>query len=145
MSNGMEHLDREWEAMGWSKDDEDDPQSWIYHHLKELLELFTSEGHSGTSAPYVVELFSKLALFKPLGPLSGKDSEWIEVGENTFQNKRCSHVFKENGQAYDIQGRIFRHANGTAFQSYDSRVDVTFPYEPTTEFVDVPDAEPESE
>lgn len=141
MSSYLQHLDREWAAMGWPMSGDDDPQVRIYDHLKKLLEAFDGEGHSGTSAPYMVYLFSKLALFKPIGPLTGVDSEWIEVSEGLLQNCRCSHVFKENGEAYDSNGRVFEEPDGSRFTSSDSRVPVTFPYTPTTEIVKVDTSE----
>jgi hypothetical protein len=63
-----------------------------------------------------------------------------------FQNKRCSHVFKQadrfDGQAYDIDGIIFYdwytdeegNKSKSYFTSADSRVPVTFPYVPTREY-----------
>ena len=136
MSNYLEHLDREWSAMGWPTEG-DDPQAWIYQHLRKLLEAFSGEGHSGSSAPYTVDLFSKLALFEPLGPLTGEDGEWNEVAEDKFQNNRCSHVFKENGEAYDSTGRVFEEPNGCRYTSRESRTPVTFPYTPSTSVVKV--------
>ena len=144
MINYLEYLDSEWKAMGWPTEGENDPQVWIYEHLKKLLEAFDEEGHSGTSAPYTVSLFKKLALFEPLGPLTGDDSEWIEVTDSMLQNRRCSHVFKENGEAYDIDGKVFEEPDGSRFTSRDSRVPVTFPYTPTTEIVKIDTAGPAS-
>ena len=106
--------------------------------VMKLINVFADEGHSGMSASLAVNIFEKLARFEPLTPLTGDDDEWVEVGPGVFQNKRCSHVFKENGQAYDIDGRIFREPDGCCFTSKDSRVDVTFPYTPKREYVDVP-------
>lgn len=102
-----------------------------------MARQFADEGHSGMSASIAVSLFKDVAMFKPLTPLTGDDDEWNECGEGVFQNKRCSHVFRENGQAYDIQGRIFREPDGVCFTGRDSRVDVEFPYMPTSEYVDV--------
>ena len=137
MSNYIDHLNREWEAMGWPTEGEDDPQVWVYNHLKKLLEAFDGEGHSGTSAPYTVGLFKKLALFEPLGPLTGEDGEWMEVTDDMFQNHRCPNVFKENSEAYDIKGKVFEEPDGSRFTSRDSRVPVAFPYIPSTEVVKV--------
>ena len=137
MSNYLKHLDQEWAAMGWPTSGDDDPQVWIYDHLKKLLTAFDGEGHFGTSAPYTISLFSKLALFQLIGPLTGDDSEWAEVSEDMFQNRRCSHVFKENGEAYDIDGKVFEEPDGSRFTSRDCRVPVIFPYTPTTEIVKV--------
>ncbi len=103
-----------------------------------MARQFADEGHSGMSASIAVALFKDVAMFKPLTPLTGDDDEWSECGEGVFQNKRCSHVFRENGQAYDIEGRIFREPDGCCYTSRDSRVDVEFPYTPTREYVDVP-------
>ena len=134
MNNYQKHLDREWKAMGWptkAGEDLDDSQVWIYQHLKKLLEVFSDEGHSGTSAPYTISLFRGLALFEPLGPLTGEDHEWNEVGGGTFQNNRCSHVFKDaDGTAYDSNGKVFLEPNGAAFTNSESRVNITFPYTP---------------
>ena len=49
-------------------------------------------------------------------------------------------MFKENGEAYDGEGRIFRDPDGSCFTSIDSRVPVTFPYVPKREYVDRPKA-----
>lgn len=141
MSNYIDHLNREWTAMGWPTEGEDDPQVWIYEHLKALLNIFGGEGHSGSSAPYTADLFKKLALFEPIGPLTGTDDEWVEIGEEDgkplFQNLRCSHVFKVGDKAHDIQGKVFREPDGSAYTSRDSRTAVTFPYKPKIQYVDV--------
>ena len=139
MSNYKEHAERELIALGYNlNDQEDGPNKWIQENLFELLDVFSKHGHSGSSAPYCVEAFSKLALFEPLSPLTGEDSEWTEVGDGVWQNKRASNVFKErDGKAYDIEGRVFREPDGCCFTNADSRIYVTFPYTPTTEYVDV--------
>lgn len=103
----------------------------------ELIDVFSKQGHSGFSANFAIGMFEKLAKFEPWGPLTGEDDEWTEVSEGVFQNKRCSHVFKENGKAYDIDGKVFREPNGSCYTSRDSRVPVTFPYTPKREYVDV--------
>lgn len=89
------------------------------------------------SASIVRQIFNKLSDFEPLTPLTGEAHEWNEIGENYFQNNRCSHVFKENGRAYDSHGKIFRDPTGATYTSINSRVNIEFPYIPTTEYVDV--------
>ncbi|NBR26060.1 MAG: hypothetical protein EBU08_20215, partial [Micrococcales bacterium] len=105
---------------------------------------------SGTTAPYAIELFRKLASYEPITPLTGEDSEWSEVGNGVFQNKRCSRVFKQqdtfDGRPYDLDGKVFwnwvRSDDGDVFKSHygdsNSRVPITFPYTPVTEYVFVP-------
>lgn len=107
--------------------------------VMKMVKVFADEGHSGFSANMAVTLFERVARFEPLTPLTGEDDEWNEVGEGVFQNRRCSHVFKENGRAYDLDGRIFRRPDGSCYCSRDSRVDVTFPYTPKREYVDAPE------
>ena len=103
---------------------------------------FAEERHSGLSAPVSANLFRTLVRFEPLTPLTGDDSEWEEVNnDGTYQNKRCSRVFKDAAGAYDSQGRIFRTPDGGCYQSRDSRVYITFPYTPKIEYVDIKEDE----
>lgn len=145
MSNYKDHAIREFQAAGWVDKDgkwNDESQKMICEQVMELLELFGTHGHSGSSAPYAINLFKKLANFEPITPLTGEDSEWVKVGDGLFQNNRCSHVFKENGEAYDIQGVVFydtvKREDGSEykdyFTNYNSRVKVIFPYIPKTEY-----------
>ena len=140
------HAIREFKAAGYVpvSECEDGPNKWIQENVLELIRAFSKQGHSGFSAPYCIETFKKLALHEPLVPLSGNDDEWNEVGDGVFQNNRCSHVCKQSdrfdGQAYDIQGRVFREQNGCCYTSCESHVLVTFPYTPTIEYVVVAEA-----
>lgn len=116
----------------------DEMDALMAQQVIELLAVFASHGHSGFSAPYAVGIFSKLAAFEPLGPLTGEDDEWERVADDLWQNKRCSHVFKgADGQAYDIYGQIFREPGGCCYTGSGSSVDIEFPYTPSSEYVDV--------
>ena len=141
MSNLVDHARTELEAAGLLSK-ESDYDGMIGEAVLELVEKFAEQGHSGMSASIVSNVFDKVARFLPLVPLTGANDEWNEVGEGHFQNKRCSHVFKDaDGEAYDSQGRIFREPNGVTYMGMGSRVPVTFPYTPHSETVDV-DATP---
>ena len=139
------HARREFKALGYiplDQPQEDGPNKWIQENVLELIRVFSKQGHSGFSAPYCIELFSKLANHEPTCPLTGADDEWNEVtdwgdGRVVYQNNRCSHVFKDETGAYDINGRIFREPDGCCYSSRDSRVYITFPYTPKSEYVDV--------
>lgn len=141
MSNKLTWAEQELKLAGYDiNDPEDGPNRWLAEGTLELLKVFSEQGHSGMSAPYAVALFEKLALWKPITPLTGKDDEWNEVGESTWQNRRNSVVFKgEDGQAYWIEGRVFwewaTHPeidDGKPFKSHytsrESRVNITFPW-----------------
>jgi len=97
--------------------------------ILDLIELFASQGHTGFTAPYTINTFSRLAMFKPLSPLTGEDDEWNDIEDGLLQNKRYSAVFKDkNGIAYNIEGKVFTDDGKTLYQCKDSRVDITFPY-----------------
>lgn len=97
--------------------------------ILDLIGLFASQGHTGFTAPYVASTFHRLAMFKPLSPLTGEDDEWNELRDGSFQNKRYSAVFKKkDGTAYDIEGKVFTDDGELWYKCRDSRVDVTFPY-----------------
>jgi len=148
--NYYQHALRELKALGYislGTPQESGPNSWIQENILELLSVFATQGHSGSSAPYCISLFEKLAKFEPLAPLTGEDSEWAEPEVGMYQNKRCSRVFKDTkgGTAYNIRGKIFREPNGSCYQSRDSRVNIEFPYTPETEYVDVPELKEEEQ
>lgn len=136
MSNLEAYAKSEMEIAGLF-DKDSDYGGMIGEAVMKLIKVFADEGHSGFSAPMAINIFEKVARFEPLTPLTGDESEWMEVGENCWQNKRCSHVFKDKEGAYDIEGKIFREPNGSCYQSFASRVPVTFPYTPKREYVDV--------
>lgn len=135
------HAEQEFVAMVYDLNDkEEGPNKWIMENIFDLLEVFSKQGHSGMSAPYCANLFKKLALFEPCAPLSGGDEEWHECSDGIFQNKRCSHVFKDKerfgGRAYDINGRVFRDPDGSCWTNSESAIPIMFPYTPKTEYVD---------
>lgn len=83
-----------------------------------LCEAFGRSGQSGGSAPFTSNALSlavkHLTLFKPIAPLTGEDSEWVNVSDffgddGVFQNNRLSSVFKEgDGKPYFLDAIIWR-------------------------------------
>lgn len=117
-------------------DEDSDYGGMVGEAVMKMIRLFAEEEHSGFSAGMAIGIFSRLARFEPLSPLTGEDDEWTEVSDGVFQNKRSSRVFKDAaGTAYDIDGKVFEDETGARYTSRDSRVYVTFPYTPTTEIV----------
>jgi len=113
----------------------------MHDNLIEIVQKFADQGHSGFSASYAIGLLQNLLAFEPLSDLTCASDEWNDVSDMspilTWQNKRCSHVFKDGtGRAYDIEGRIFRDPDGSTWTNGDSHVDVTFPYKPAHEYID---------
>ena len=149
MNNYERHARSDFRATGWIDESgkyKDEMQEMICNHVLKLLEVFGGEGHSGSSAPYTLNVFDTLARFKPIAPLTGEDWEWIDVSEYggrddgpLFQNKRCGAVFKDNTGAYNSDGKVFWEwvsnpdiDDGEPFKTHftrgESRVPVTFPY-----------------
>ena len=138
----------EFRAAGWTDENgdiKDEMQAMICAGVLDLLNVFEKQGHSGSSAPYMINLFTKLANFKPIAPITGEDWEWNNVGRDgdiggrLYQNKRCSSVFKNDTGAYDIDGKVFWEWNigyetGEPYKSYYTNggchTPVTFPYIP---------------
>jgi len=80
-----------------SKDSDYD--GMIGNAVMELVEVFAKQGHSGFSAGWVLNTFSKLANFKPITPLTYAEDEWNVVGDGVWQNKRDPSVFSRDGGA----------------------------------------------
>lgn len=131
MSNLVEFAKEELKHAGLEPT-EDEMQKQMNEHIIHMVEEFSEEEHSGTTAPYALSILKRLLNWEPITPLTGKDEEWQEVGIGMFQNKRCSKIFKDgkNGQAYDIEGTIFRNQNGATFTNEYSFKPVSFPYMP---------------
>lgn len=103
-----------------------------------LVELFASQGHSGGSASVVLAAFGTVARYGVLTPLTGEDSEWMEVGPNVWQNVRLSSVFREeDGRAYDIEAIVHRLPDGKCYLRGGERHYIEFPYTPKKVYVDV--------
>jgi len=147
-------------------DEDSDYGGLIGEAVMELIEVFSKQGHSGMSAPYVASIFNKLANFEPLLPITGKDEEWGDVndmrnGKPWYQNKRCSALFKDgkDGKPYYIDAIIKRDQNGSCwsgmawlneedYKSGDRSKMVgkrgyvkSFPFVPKTFYIDVKDVE----
>ena len=104
-SNIVRHAKKELAIAGYTTNG-CGPNKWMYDQVMELIAVFASHGNSGGSAPYEIAMFSRLAKFGIISPLTFKDDEWGESlcpDDDTKQNKRCSHIFKAaDGDIYDI-------------------------------------------
>lgn len=109
-------------------------QQAINKNILELIDVFSNQHHSGFTASYVIDILQRLLHYKPLTPLTREDDEWEDVTSYgydtpTFQNKRCSAVFKDDKGAYWVEGKIFSSDLGhTWYTNSDSCVPVTFPF-----------------
>ena len=140
------HAISEFQAMGWIDENgnyDDDLQELVCKNTLELLGLLSKHGYSDASVGYALNLFQKLATFNVLGPLTGEGDEWRETQTPHFlQNRRCSHVFKRRGTAYNGKVRIFRYGDeGAEFSAapYGREYIYKFPYAvPKVEVITLP-------
>jgi len=140
-----DHAVHELNLIGMTEDSPDEMNRAMRKHILHMMQEFAEEGHSGFSASYAIGLLEKLLRYKPLTPLTGADDEWVDVAEQSggilWQNKRASHVFKDNEGAYDIDGKVFwewytdpetGEKSKSHFTCKESRVMIQFPYVPIT-------------
>lgn len=129
----IDHAKRELEILGYGKDSPDANRVKIGDSIINIIESVLNDGY--LSRIDLIEDLSdtvrKLIIQKPLSHLTGKDNEWILVSEKEclYQNKRCTHIFKDRDGAYNINGKIFRTKSGTTYSCKDSLVWIEFPYE----------------
>lgn len=147
----IEHAKIELEMSGLFNEDTDFYGGETGKAVLELIETFSKQGHSGMSAQIVTDIFHKLSMFKPLGPITGKDEEWSDVSEAfgskgviSYQNKRCSAIFKEGkeGKPYYLDAIVWQGED-----SYDTFTGVVegvkssqyirLPFQPKTFYIDV--------
>ena len=92
---------------GLAEDAESDPMDQyvdlIAKSALELVDKFSDQGHSGMSAPITLAMFTKLANYEPLSPITSKPedskdvSEYDPNGPKLWQNVRDFKMFSNDG------------------------------------------------
>lgn len=150
MSNLTQHAEIELKRIGAFDKDGDFYGGMTGDAVMELIKVFSKQGHSGMSANLVRNLFNKVADYKPLSPITCDADEWSkdELDGHTFQNTRCSAVFKEgiNSKPYYLDAIVWKNENGNTYtgSAYDKKGNrissgqfVKLPFVPKTFYVDV--------
>lgn len=144
MSNLLNFAKQELELAGYTDDQEDGPNKWMKDNVLQLIETFSEQGHSGSSAPFCIGLFKQLANYEPINPVKGTQDEWLEIGDGVFQNKREGALFHENktgNRPYYLDAIVWREPNGVGYcgtvEGITSRQFVKFPFRPKTFYVNV--------
>lgn len=128
---------REFAVVGYAPPEalpEDDINRWIQENVLELLAVLAKQGHSGVSAGECIKLFTQLASYKPISPLTGADDEWRDVSEYgpdpVWQNIRDSRIFKyADGTIMQIGMIIWEEPDGSYYTNRHSAIAVEgFPY-----------------
>lgn len=90
-------------------DDDADYGGMLGEAVMELVEVFAKQGHSGYSAQITLRIFTDVASFRPLTPLTNDPAEWMKVSndEPMWQSRRNPSVFSNDGGEtwYDINDK----------------------------------------
>ncbi|MCA9748784.1 MAG: hypothetical protein KC414_06740, partial [Romboutsia sp.] len=95
----------------FSKDSDYD--GMIGKAVMELINTFSNQGHSGFSAMWVNELFSKLSKYETLTELTSNEEEWVDIAKYDlgdkpqilWQSKRNPACFSQDG------GKTYYHVD----------------------------------
>jgi hypothetical protein len=138
MSNLLKHAERELTLIGY--DGKDEYNNMVKSAIMELIATFAKQGHSGFSAPYVINVVTKLAKFEVLSPLTGADDEWNDVSDGLWQNNRDSAVFKAKDGCYFINAFVWVDKETCGYTNKKSRGYIkSFPFIPKTFHINVDD------
>lgn len=132
MSIVMDNAKREMALAGYDGNNKKRLQMCIY----QLIETFEKQGWPSYEAPFVINLFQKLALLQPISPLLGTEEEWVTYDKNTLRNNRYQFVFKKitTNEAYDTHAFYSIDAEGHCSPSETVKY-IKFPYTPKIEYV----------
>jgi hypothetical protein len=133
MSNILFHLERELRAAGLLSGT-DPAEDKLVSDLRALVKTYAEQNHSGGTGTMTLQLFDRIANFKPLTPLTGDAREWAEV-ENMpgfFQNIRCTTVIKDDeGNFRDIGMKpVYVYPDGLTVTRQEPAPLISFPYMP---------------
>lgn len=157
MSNLIKHAKREFEILEEFEEgfEKDEYSEMIKNDVLKLIKVFSRQGHSGGSAYQTISLFSKLARYETLSPITDDEKDWVNVDTGYYQNRRCSALFKDTAntkEAYYLDAIVWVEPNGYSYTggAYDENNSLIlsrnyvkcFPFVPKTFYVKVsePDA-----
>lgn len=123
-------------------DKDSDYDGMIGEAVKELLEVFGKQGHSGVSAQRTANIFRKLVKGDILIPIKEDDKNWVDCGNGVFQNARCSALFKDKKGVNYLNAIVWQGQK--SHDTFTGTVDgisscqyIKFPFLPKTFYIDV--------
>jgi len=152
-SKHIDYLNEEMKIIE-SNSDSDTPEivEEYMEPIKHIVEIFEKFGHSGSSAPWHATVLSdtikKMLLYQPMSPINGGPFEWVEVGDDLFQNNRDSAVFEDKTGTHYLDAIVWQGEEdydtftGTV-QGVSSSQGIKFPFTPKTFYIDVIDVDGE--
>lgn len=73
----------------------EDPE--IVDATMRMVEAFAECGHSGASAHFHIEMIARLLRYGNLAPLTNDPTEWLDVADHMWQNRRNGEAFSTDG------------------------------------------------
>jgi len=149
-SNFIMHAEREFKRAGYEpldSEQENGPNKWIQENVMELLQVFASQGHSGSSAPFCVNMFQKLASYKLLGPVnSAEEFDFRDEEGRSRQSKTISAVFQDERGEYYIDAVVLNTKTGgwhgnAEHLGIPRHIYIKYPFTPKTFYIDVVEKE----
>ena len=110
-TNYVKHANKEY-SIAWPDYKNDTMQSYMCDQINDLLFLLATQGDSGSTIGYKLDLFIKLAKFKIIKPLTFDNDEFnnnLSLENDIYQNNRNSKVFKK-GNKYSYLDSFIRCA-----------------------------------
>lgn len=106
--NYVKHAKKEFD-IAWK--DRDPMQEMMCNQIIELLSVLSTQGDSGTSIGYKLNLFNKLVNFSIISPLTFKDNEFANPFsiEGSRQNIRDGRVFMDKDGSFSFNDAIVFH------------------------------------
>lgn len=92
-SNLVAHAIRELDITGETSYEEPSMRKCVL----DVVRLVSEQGHSGSSAAWLVAVLDKLLRFQPLSSITDDPADWIEVGPELWQCRRDSECFSDDG------------------------------------------------
>lgn len=85
----------------------DDMDKMMQDNVMELLEVIIRQRHSGMSISWLMGMLKKLVYMENLTPITDLPGEWVDHGDDVWQNKRNGALFSKDGGEtyYDINSK----------------------------------------
>lgn len=100
-SNLVRHAKRELDLLGMGENS-DGVDKLGREGVLDLVRVFAAQGHSGSSAAWMIQTLERLLRFEPLTPLTDDPDEWMDVSgyaasDARWQSRRHSEAFSHDG------------------------------------------------
>jgi hypothetical protein len=100
----------------------------INYDTYEIINLLFDKNYNDVNYKDLFYIIIRIYDFRPLGPLTGKNFEWMHVSGSIYQNRRCPTVFKKNNKSYDTNSFLLTINNYNKNEYEYCHIPIIFPY-----------------